>query len=120
MFRCQVCHMTIRTEEKLETHLCRVMVKNPTHQSLYMKCWCDANGCSPIVCKIKNQVVAWLHHRKCFIEPCAARKDFIEDNDNIEKTNETEFANLKLDSFVTHGEMDWKRFLQENVIKQNN
>ena len=50
IFSCKVCHMTIRAEAKLQTHLCRVLVKNPTHQSLYSKSWYDANGCSPIFC----------------------------------------------------------------------
>ena len=119
LFTCRVCHMTIRAESNLQTHLCRVLVKNPTHQSFYSKGWYDANGCSPIFCKIKNQEVAWLHHTKCFIEPCAARKDFIENNDDEEKTNEEEFTNLRLDSLITNGEIDWKRFMKENVITHN-
>ena len=95
LFTCKVCHMTIRSEQKLQTHLCRVLVKNPTHKSLYMKGWYDANGCAPIFCKIKNQEYAWLHHKKCFIEPCVARKDFIENNEEEEeKPNEMELANL--------------------------
>ena len=119
LFTCKVCHMTIRAESKLNTHMCRVIVKNPTHKSLYMKGWYDNNGCAPIFCKLKNQEFAWLHHKKCFIEPCAARQDFIENSEG-EKPNEMEFANMKLDSFITSGDIDWEKILHEIAITQNN
>ena len=68
-----------------------------------------ANGCSPVYCSKKNSEVAWLHHKKCFDNPCAASTDInAEDDDKIEG-----IEHLKLEHFINNGEIDWHKVIHE-------
>ena len=62
---CKTCGSVFRTEEKLENHLCRVTVRNPTFCNFYTKKWIPVNRCSSIFHRIKKEEVAILHCEDC-------------------------------------------------------
>ena len=55
-FSCEICELTFQSEEKLKTHMCRLIVTNPTCGDYYTKNWILVNGCTRIfpVLKTKN------------------------------------------------------------------
>ena len=58
---------------------------------------------------LQQEEVAWLHHKKCFDNPCAASTDInAEDND---KTKNLEY--LKLEHFSNNEEIYWHKVIHE-------
>ena len=54
-----------KTEEKLENHLCRITVKNPSFCDFYTKNWIAINRCSYMFHIIEKVEVALLHCKDC-------------------------------------------------------
>ena len=67
-YTCNTCELTCRTKDKIEYHICKADVKNPTFETLYTKNWYNKNGCNPVYCTIQNRDVAWMHVQKCWSE----------------------------------------------------
>ena len=54
-FPCGNCSMIFRNLERLDNHMCKQEIKNPTFESFYSKSGFDINGCNPLYCSAKNQ-----------------------------------------------------------------
>ena len=62
--KCKLCGEKFAGESKLQTHKCRVHVKNPTNSSFYMKNWYVYTECT-VYCGEKKKEVAILHSHEC-------------------------------------------------------
>ena len=63
---CDICNQSFRSEDKLEYHICKLHIENPSFETLYIKDWNDRKGCSPIFCNEEKNEVAILHTEKCW------------------------------------------------------
>ena len=72
-YNCLECNETFRTADKLEIHICKHEVINPSYSSYYMRGWVDINGCSPVYCGDLEQKVAIIHKEQCASQkkPCS-------------------------------------------------
>jgi hypothetical protein len=64
-FECKNCNLTCKTEDKLENHMCRIEVKNPSFCDFYTKNWIALNRCSYVFHRIEKVEVAVLHCKDC-------------------------------------------------------
>jgi hypothetical protein len=64
-YECKMCNLACKTEEKLENHLCRITVKNPSFCDFYTSNWIALNRCSYIFHRIDKVEVALLHCKDC-------------------------------------------------------
>ena len=62
---CLECYETFATNEKLNTHICKHEIGNPSFEQFYTRSWMDANNCNKIYCNNIKQEVAILHCKKC-------------------------------------------------------
>ena len=63
--KCDKCNEKVGGEHKLKTHMCRIIVANPTIDSLYMKNWYLPNECIRVFCNEQKKQLAILHSKKC-------------------------------------------------------
>ena len=54
LYECKLCDVHFKQEGKLKSHMCRVPVNNPAHESLYTKGWYDANCCTTVFAVLKT------------------------------------------------------------------
>ena len=105
-FPCGNCTMIFRTLDRLEIHICKQEVKNPTFGSLYSKSWFDINGCNPVYCGSINQEIAWLHSERCWSknQMCCVLQNKTEDSCEI---------HLELDKFIIYCVIQWEMLSKE-------
>ena len=66
--KCDKCNEKFGGEHKFKTHMCIIIVTNPTLDSLYMKI---CNKCIRVFCNEQKKQLAILHSKKCEEEnPC--------------------------------------------------
>ena len=73
-FPCPDCLNIFRTAHKLEKHICKLEVENPTYDSFYSRDWMNGNGCNSINSTKLCQEVGILHSEKCVLK-ISARAD---------------------------------------------
>ena len=64
--RCKECEFEVNDKEKLERHICKLNLQNPSNKSLYMKNWIVKDSCSPVFCNNFKKEVAILHSNDCY------------------------------------------------------
>ena len=58
---CLECYETFATNEKLNTHICKHEIGNPSFEQFYTRSWMDANNCNKIYCNnIKQEVAIYI------------------------------------------------------------
>ena len=65
IFSCEICKLTFQNEKKLQTHMCRLTVTNPTCGDYYPNHWILVNGCTQIFSCSKKREVLFLHSKLC-------------------------------------------------------
>ena len=50
---------------KLSVHICRIYLKNPEYENLYLKNWMVSNSYSIVFCKQTRKEVSILHSEAC-------------------------------------------------------
>jgi uncharacterized protein (UPF0335 family) len=107
IIECKICNLVCKSEEKLENHMCRVTIRNPSFCDFYTNNWIVTNRCTSIYHRINKDEVALLH--------C---KDYIESKRRcIEKfplwlpAQEDQIDgvwHLELSKFLKDGRIQWK------------
>ena len=64
-FNCSECYETFASKDKLNKHICKHEIGNPSFEQFYTRSWMDANNCNKIYCNSIKQEVAILHCKKC-------------------------------------------------------
>ena len=64
-FSCEICELTFKYEEKLQTHMCRLTLTNPTCGDYYPNHWILVNGCTQIFSCSKKREVLILDCKLC-------------------------------------------------------
>ena len=92
-------------EEKLQTHMCRLTVTNPTCGDYYTKNWILVNGCTRIFSSSKKQEVLFLHSKMCLENKnsCPDLPSYY-DLVNFDGTSFHAF----LDTFYSRGKIAWQ------------
>ena len=103
---CETCSYICNTAEKLEKHMCRITVRNPSFCDLYTKNWIVLNRCTYIYHRIEKREVALLHCKDCM------------DNKNrcmekyplwlpAQEDKEDGIWHLDLSNFLKDGRLEW-------------
>ena len=104
---CENCNLTCKTKDKLEKHLCRVTVKNPSFCDYYTKNWIVLNRCTPVYHRILKAEVALLH-----CEDCAQNKNRCIDNFPLwlpaQEDEDGGIWHLEMIRFLKDGRIDWQ------------
>ena len=104
---CENCNLTYQTEDKLEKHLCRVTVKNPSFCDYYIKNWIIINRCTPVFHRILKSEVALLH-----CQDCAQNKKRCVDKFPMwlpaQEDRDGGIWHLELIKFLKDGRIDWQ------------
>ena len=109
---CKNCDLTLKTKDKVKTHVCKVSIRNPSSGPLYMKGWYDRNGCTQIFNSNLNEEVAWLHAEICVLEECAPFRNV--SKDDFEKVLVKDpVEHLKLELFVEDEIILWPKLIPE-------
>ena len=110
--KCKKCDLTLKTEDKVKTHVCKVSIRNPSSGPLYMKGLYDRNGCTQIFNSKLNEEVAWLHAEICVLEECAPFRNV--SKDDFEKVLVKDpVEHLKLELFVEDEIILWPKLIPE-------
>ena len=96
--RCNVCCLAFKTEDRLNKHICRLDVENPTYSEYYIKNWTVANGCTPLFSSTKKIEIAILHSKMCLggKNICAKR------------TFENTVIHLESEKYLKKGKINWQ------------
>ena len=101
--------------DKLNCHMCRVHIKNPSHKEYYMKDWLIRNNCIRVFSRKKQSEVGMLHSELCIeSKPCSDFPPKLKPNiDRI--VEENYFVHVPLSKFLSNGEIAWN-ILYLNLI----
>ena len=104
---CNISNFMGKTKEKLEKHICRVTVRNPTFRNWYTKEWITINRCTYVFHRTKKIEIALFH-----CQVCAEKKNRCEGKfplwlpaqDDIEDG----IWHLEMTKFLQDGRLDWE------------
>ena len=72
MFNKHECNEMFAGIDKLNGHMCRVHIKNPSYKEYYMKDWLIRNICIRVFSRKKQSEVGMLHSELCIeSKPCS-------------------------------------------------
>ena len=116
-FPCPNCLNIFRTPDKLDRHICKLQVLNPTFESFYSKDWLDGNGCNSIFCSELGREVLVLHCSKCVnkIKTCCWIPYSV--SVKVDGIMHIESRNFTYERKMRHREILWPKVLE--AIKQN-
>ena len=63
--KCQNCNLVFKSQKKLNDHMCRIPVLNPSCGDSYIKNWVIFDGCSRIFSKSLETEIVFLHSQNC-------------------------------------------------------
>ena len=64
-FACEDCEIIFKNKVKLETHMCRIIIKNPMYGDYYTKNWVIAKNCTRIFSNSGKKEILFLHSKQC-------------------------------------------------------
>ena len=104
---CEDCDEKYAGERKLKTHMCRVHVKNPTKNELYMKNWFIKNECIRVFSEKRKKEIAIIHSDLCVKNyTCTyVLPTFIS---QLRYIDNTDFIHLHASDFITDQEVQWE------------
>ena len=114
-FTCSVCISRFRSADKLESHICKLDVDNPSFASLYTRGWFDLQGCNPVNCQKLDQQVVILHCEQCIKNEkscCWAPYDL--------KIKTDEVLHLDSKKFIKHTQVSHLEILWPAVVEALN
>ena len=118
-FVCDVCELIFKNEVKLNTHVCRITVANPTYGDYYIKNWIISKSCARIFSNSQKLEVAFLHSPQC-INHTNTCQDLISD---IQLPNYIgnylghPVWHAPLDDFFSNGSIHWELLSNKFSIK---
>ena len=62
---CTSCKCTFRSEAKLQDHICRLHITNPSYKTMYMKDWFVKDTCVRVYDSVLQNEIALLHCDNC-------------------------------------------------------
>ena len=69
---CTSCKCTFRSEAKLQDHMCRLHITNPSYKTMYMKDWFVKDTCVRVYDSVLQNEIALLHCDNCKkCKPCS-------------------------------------------------
>ena len=111
--KCDICDLTFKSKEKLHTHICRIDLKDPENDNLYMKNWIVSNSCSIVFCKRKLKEVSILHTEAC-LNSCQDLPGWFCKGDEPLQDNFGTY-HLRLDHCIQNGEVNWSNIITEET-----
>jgi len=105
-FKCEDCEQRFITKEEQEIHLCKIVLKNPTFDNLYIQKVHTSKQCSPIFSRENKREIAFLHSDGCWnlSSYCKNLPSWFFGEPLRDKCG---ILHLKLSDFVTKGTMNW-------------
>ena len=104
-FVCEECDVIFKNKVKLQTHMCRIIVRNPTWGDYYMKNWVIAKTCARIFSSSDKKEVLFLHAQEC-IDLTNSCQDLDSDYDLPNYYGDTSHAPLK--DYFSNGLINWE------------
>ena len=104
-FSCEVCGIIFKNKVKLQTHMCRIIVKNPTCGDYYTKNWVIAKTCTRVFSSSEKKEVLFLHSEQC-IDQSKSCQDLNSDYSLPNYYGNTFHA--PIDDYFTNGLMNWE------------
>ena len=109
-YTCVICNLSFKSESKLECHMCRTEVKNPTCGEYYMKNWFISNGCTRIFSSILETEILFLHSQQC-IDGVNGCQDMLSYYHMVKYDGEVWHAPIS--EYFFEGKISWEK-LQKN------
>ena len=113
---CDSCELPLKSRDKVKSHICKVIVKNPTHRVFYMKGWYDKNSCTQVYSGELNDEAAWLHSANCVLEECTPFRNITKDFE--EALAESDVTHFKLEKYVEDRSILWPQLIRKLNQKQ--
>ena len=104
---CENCNLEFKSDYKLNNHMCRIEVRNPTCGDSYLKNWIIFDGCSIIFSRNLKKEIVYLHSQKC-IDGVNSCPDLLPGYDSDIINYDGEIWHAPLDDFFSDGEVKWR------------
>ena len=114
-FSCPACNIIFRTLNKLNRHLCKLEVDNPSFRSFLTRGWFDLKGCNQVNCSVRDQQVAILHCEECVKEENSCCWAPYELSRKSEEIIHLQTNNIIKHSKMSHIEILWPQ-LSEQIL----
>ena len=111
-FNCEVCKLIFKNEVKLQTHVCRITITNPTYGEFYTKNWIVSKSCARIFSRTQKQEVAYLHSPQCINNTNSCQDIPTDPSDNhlpnyFGNTLGHPTWHAPMDDFLSNGSIHW-------------
>eukprot|EP00092_Neocalanus_flemingeri_P029808 GFUD01032362.1.p1 GENE.GFUD01032362.1~~GFUD01032362.1.p1 ORF type:complete len:354 (-),score=83.18 GFUD01032362.1:67-1128(-) len=103
---CEDCDQRFETKANEEKHLCKIVLKNPSFETMYLKNFLLTKQCSPILSLENRKEFAILHCDNCwnFTSFCEKLPSWFFGEPLRDKYG---ILHLKMTDFVKNGEVNW-------------
>ena len=102
-----------RILEKIDGHICKLEITNPTFESFYTKNWLDRNGCNAIYCSKLGEEVAILHCENC----TSSKKTCGWDPYTLTVKNKDEVTHLEAGNYIYECKMRFREILWSKIVQ---
>ena len=106
-FNCINCKNEFQSKRKLQDHMCRIVVLNPTCGDSYTKNWIIFDTCTRIYSESLKEEVVFLHTQKC-IDDIKRCPDMLPYYDNDMVNCDRKIWHAHITAFFAGGEINWK------------
>jgi hypothetical protein len=106
MVECENCNEKFAGINKLNSHMCRIHVINPSFGDYYMKNWFVKNECIRVFSEQKQKEISILHSELCIKNhPCSCLPSNFRSKSSF--TDENKLVHMPASLFILDSEVNW-------------